>query len=538
MMNSKKASKSGYSWILALLISVAQYGWCAKPGQAVTGPVLNPENYQHYFTEFVRDEKDMLGDAPVLPWRWFVENIPWLDVPDPELEEIYYFRWYSFQKHIKETPDGFVISEFLDNVPWAGKFNMIDAAAGHHIREARWLRNSVYADDYTRFWFGHDGEPRRYSFWAADSVYQLYLATGNRQLAISLLPNLVKNYEAWEATHQDANGLFWQIDDRDGMEYSISGTGYRPTINSYMYGDAVAISRIAELAGQPQVSVAYRAKADKLRNLIDNRLWNPHDEFYETVPRHAENGWAGVRELIGYIPWYFEIPSSDHDVAWKFLFEPDGFAGQYGPTTAERRSPRFGFAAQHECLWNGPSWPFATTQTLVAFANLLNGSEQSVVNTSDYFRLLTTYAHSQHIRLPSGRVIPWIDEDLNADTGKWIARSILMEEHELPDNRGRYYNHSGFADLIITGLIGLRPMSGNELIVHPLLPERKWKYFALDDVPYHGHQLTVLYDFDGSRYHRGAGLQVLCDGKVIAHISRLQALHVLLPNESSEAGHR
>jgi hypothetical protein len=26
-----------------------------------------------------------------------------------------------------------------------------------------------------------------------------------------------------------------KIDDRDGMEFSIGGSGYRPTINSYMY---------------------------------------------------------------------------------------------------------------------------------------------------------------------------------------------------------------------------------------------------------------------------------------------------------------
>ena len=34
------------------------------------------------------------------------------------------------------------------------------------------------------------------------------------------------------------NGLFYQIDDRDGMEFSAGGSGARPTINSYMYGDA------------------------------------------------------------------------------------------------------------------------------------------------------------------------------------------------------------------------------------------------------------------------------------------------------------
>jgi hypothetical protein len=493
--------------------------------------VLRPESFHHYFVEFENDEREMLGKAPALPWDWFVKNIPWLDVPDKELEKTYYFRWYSFQKHIRETRDGYVISEFLDDVPWAGKLNTIDCAAGHHIREARWLRDPAYASDYTRFWFGPDGEPRRYSFWAADSVYQLYLATGNRDLAISLLPALERNFEAWNETHRDANGLYWQIDDRDGMEDSISGNGYRPTINSYQYGDSVAVAKIARLAGQKKVAESYRKQADQLRAKIEQRLWNPKDEFYETAAQHSREGWSGGRELIGYIPWYFDIPPPDRDIAWKQLFEPDGFAGKYGPTTAERRNPRFEYKVQHECLWNGPSWPFATTQTLVALANLLNGPEQHVMTSGDYTRLLTTYALSQRIRLPSGKVIPWIDEDLDADTGSWIARNILIALHQPPENRGRYYNHSGFADLVITGLIGIRPSADDTLVIHPLVQSDQWDYFALDGLPYHRHLLTVFYDRDGSRYHRGAGLQVLLDGRQVTRASRLQTLKVQMPVE-------
>ena len=75
-------------------------------------------------------------------------------------------------------------------------------------------------------------------------------------LPLQLLPDLVKNYEVWEASHRDDTGLFHQIDDRDGMEYSIGGSGYRPTINSYMYGDAVAIANIAALAGQHDLAFA------------------------------------------------------------------------------------------------------------------------------------------------------------------------------------------------------------------------------------------------------------------------------------------
>jgi hypothetical protein len=370
----------------------------------------------------------------------------------------------------------------------------IGTAAGHHIREARWLRNSKYVEDYTNFWFGSEGEPRRYSFWAADSVYQLFLATANKQLAENLLPSLRENYAQWEQTHQDPNGLYWQVDDRGGMEFSIGGSGYRPTINSYMYGDAVAIARIADMAGQADVAKDYTAKADRIRQLIETRLWNPGDNFYETVPRKGSADWSGMRELVGFVPWYFDIPSAAHADAWKQLFDPNGFAGPYGPTTAERRSPRFNFENSHECLWNGPSWPFATTQTLVGLANLLDDEEQSVMSSNDYFQLLNAYTKSQHIRAPDGTVIPWIDENIDADTGKWIARSILISKNQPPPNRGRYYNHSGYADLIITGLIGIRPSAANDLVIRPLIPPGKWDYFALDALPYHGHLLTVIYD--------------------------------------------
>jgi hypothetical protein len=52
---------------------------------------------------------------------WLENNIPLFECPDKELEEVYYFRWWIFRKHIKETNEGFIITEFHSDVPWAGK---------------------------------------------------------------------------------------------------------------------------------------------------------------------------------------------------------------------------------------------------------------------------------------------------------------------------------------------------------------------------------------------------------------------------------
>ena len=67
---------------------------------------------------------------------------------------------------------------------------------------------------------------------AADSVWQRYCVSGDARLALRFLPDLIANFEAWEKSNRDANGLYWQIDDRDGVEASIGGSGYRATLSN------------------------------------------------------------------------------------------------------------------------------------------------------------------------------------------------------------------------------------------------------------------------------------------------------------------
>jgi hypothetical protein len=462
--------------------------------------------------------------------RWLAANVPDFDCPDPSFRAIYDFRWKVFKEHIRPTADGFVVTEFLPDVPWAGKHNTISCAAGHHFREGRWIRDPKVLDDYSAFWFRKGGEPRRYSFWAADSIHARYLVSGDPSLPIALLPDLVANYEAWEKDHRDPSGLFWQIDDRDGMEHSIGGSGYRPSINAYMYGDAMAIAAIAELASKHELAESYRRKAEAIRLAVEERLWDDGAQFYKTVPRGERTAPVDVREEIGFIPWYFGLPRPGREAAWAQLTDPNGFAASFGPTTAERRHLRFNERHKHECLWNGPSWPYATTQTLVALANVLNQEGlTSPLDKKDYFALLMSYARAQHLTRPNSTVVPWIDENLDPDSGRWIARDILHAEDRSDRDRGRDYNHSGFCDLVITGLVGLRPRADRTVEVNPLVPEGAWDYFCLDGIPYHGRQLTVLYDRDGRRYGRGAGLRVLVDAVEIAAAGRLARVTGILP---------
>ena len=237
-----------------------------------------------------------------------------------------------------------------------------------------------------------------------------------------------------------------------------------------------------------------------------------------------------MRELHGYTPWYANLPDPGFESAWAQIIDTNGFFAPFGPTTTERRNHGFALSYQgHECQWNGPGWPYSTSVTLTAMANLLDNYSQNVVGKKDYYRLLMIYAHSQHLRLDNGKVVPWIDENINPDTGDWMARTMMKSRTGQIHERGKDYNHSTFCDLIINGLIGLRPQVGNKVEISPLIPDGQWDYFCLDNVLYHGHSLSIFYDKTGRRYGKGKGLRVFADGVEIAHARRLQKLNAILP---------
>lgn len=441
-------------------------------------------------------------------------GIPLVDASDKTLEEIYYFRWHTYCKHIRPTPEGWVVTEFYPPVPWAGKYNTISCPAGHHLYEGRWLHDGKYLPSYARFWFTPEAQPRKYSFWAADAVYAWCMTVGDFSLAAELYDALKANFAAWEEEKGMENGLYSQLDKRDGMEYSAGGSGCRPTINSYMYGDAAALSKIAARLGKSEEAAAWREKAAALRDKINTMLWDEDAEFYKTLAEDRNYEKTEMRELCGYVPWCFGVPDSgEKAAAWKFLNDENHFYAPYGPTTTERCCPDFMKEFSHECLWNGPSWPFATSQTITALGNLLCNYDQTVITKHDYFALLRLFAGC-HYLTENGKTVPFIDENLDPFTGRWLARDILLA-NPIPKKvpgRGEDYNHSSFCDLVLTGLAGVRSRDDNVLEIRPLFAESDMDYFCADGILYHGHSLCVLWDRDGTRYGKGPGFRVFCDG--------------------------
>ena len=506
--------------------------------------VIDWNNISAYIDKYNNEDRSSyVTDIPNSQAEIFLrDNIPYFNCPDKGLEMTYYFRWWIYRKHIKETPDGFVVTEFLPDVPQGGKYNTISCPAAHHFYEGRWLHNPCYLRDYANFWFKGGGSPRSYSFWPANSILAYAKVWQDKDLLIDLLPYFVENFEEWEKNNLCEDGLFWQIDLKDGMEASIGGSGKRPTINSYMIGEAMAIAEIAEMAGDAKLKKTYTDMAFRLKRLLLDNLWDADAEFFKTMPldekefskisvsdryvktfpvSHEDSvALVDVRELHGYTPWYFNIPEEHHSVAWKFLTDTNGFKAPFGPTTAERSHPDFIISYKgnpYICQWNGPSWPYSTSITIKAMANLLRNYEQSFVSVYDFMELVETYSNSHRHINEKGKKVFWIDENLNPFTGQWLAQVISKAKRGI--HYGEDYNHSEFCDIIISDLVGLQPSMEDEIIVDPLIPNDYWEWFCLDKVYYHHNKITVVWDKDGSKYKLNAGFSVYVNG-MLKHNSK------------------
>ena len=478
------------------------------------------------------------------------ENIPLIDIPNKEIEETYYFRWWTFRKHIKSTEDGFVITEFLPNVSWSKKHNTINCPAGHHIYEGRWLKDSKYISEYIDFWLNKSGDGiRQYSFWVADATLAFHNIHRNDSIMSKQLKPLINNYNEWEKIRKEKDKiLFFQYDDRDGMELTASGRklnngteifgiqSVRPTINSYMYADANAISKISYMNNDIENGKKYETKAKEIKKEVQRALWNKDLNFFTVLPKnYNENSEPlDVRELIGYVPWYFNLPDDNpkYATAWEKIIDTSSFLAPIGLTVTEQSDPYFKVSYEgHECQWNGPSWPFATTQTLKALSNFLNNySHNKTISKGDYYNLLLQYARQHKIENDKGEIINWIDENLNPYNGDWISRTRLKdwEGNGWSDDkggveRGKDYNHSGFTDLILSDLLGIKPQLNKTIEINPLIPDN-WDWFAVDNISYQGEKLSLVWDRTGKKYNRGKGLMLFKENVLVAKSNKIEKL--------------
>jgi hypothetical protein len=183
------------------------------------------------------------------------ENIPFIDIPDSNIQDVYYYRWSSLQRHLRYTVPGtgYIITEFMQPVGYAQALNTIDAAAGHHIDEARWLRNQVFDDDYILAYTRGPANSIQYTHWILDAMFRRSQVNGDIKYTTEQLSDMAKLWRYWDYTYDSEVGLYYYTPNWDAQEFSLPGyvaapnggqlqydgpDTYRPNVNAYMVANA------------------------------------------------------------------------------------------------------------------------------------------------------------------------------------------------------------------------------------------------------------------------------------------------------------
>ena len=529
------------------MISLLQLGWLLEAfiifpltlAQLPPGPPL-PESALKNSTSFLDQAtpiKDFFGQT------FLKQNIPFIDIPDKGIQDVYYYRWSSLQRHLRYTVagTGYIITEFVQPVGYAGALNTIDAAAGHQIDEARWLRSNFYNDDYIQAYTRGPGNSTQYTHWILDAIKRRSDANGDKTYASGQLEQMVRLWGLWDYTFDKHAGLYYFTPIFDAQEYSLPGyvvaphngggsnqlqldgpNTYRPSHNSYMVANARAIADIAGFTNSSAgIASTFTSTAKRLEEAMYKTLWDPAQKFFVDVIRSNNPRLEPVkgREEVGLYPFRFGIGlESKYTTAIRSLFDPKGFLAKYGPTTLEIRNKYFAAEKPSDycCFWNGQSWPFSTAHVLKSLAAVYR-SGKSPIDADQYVQYIKTYAATQQ---KNGK--PYVAESHYPFENAWSADSSNHSEH---------YDHSTNNDDVITGLLGIIPRTDEVLEIAPIVP-KSWKYFAIESLPYHGHLITVLYDADKSRYKCGGSLCVYVDGVQVFKENRRYPIHEIIPLET------
>ncbi|KAM3414838.1 hypothetical protein BST61_g9982 [Cercospora zeina] len=232
---------------------------------------------------------------------WYSYKIPYFEASDSQIQDVYYYRWMIFRAHQRDPGQrGYVSTEFLDGVSWQLEpWATLNDATGFHLGEGRWLRDRRCADDYIRH-MCDGGNDRHFTDWMADSVWERYLVDGDKDAITTHLDAMTALFQQWNDALDTPKGLYWREPLADAAEYSISsidasggqggfggGEAFRPTINSYMYANALAIAKVADLLGQGGVASDYRSRAANIKSRFQADIWNTTlEHFVETSQRH------------------------------------------------------------------------------------------------------------------------------------------------------------------------------------------------------------------------------------------------------------
>lgn len=421
---------------------------------------------------------------------WF-GAAPQFTCESPLLQRCWDYRWYILRNCLCRPDTGFfrhtamyegrshkVVKDAYAPTGWEFT-KLVPLSTPLHVTDLRWhhsdmakeiLRALMDSADEKGIWRSLYVDERLadYANPSAHSLYQLFLACGDRGFISEVLPAFKRNCLAVYEAHKGHNDHLQveYIHQRTGKEYQPSywyfageypehvnrgQQGYTPLKrvdrSIYCYLDFTALGRLCAAIGDPDAG-RFDSLAQAVRRDILEKMWDEETHFFYDL-HYRDDRKAMVKNLVGIYPFWAGIADGRYDRALDYLSDPGAFATGSAFASTAADCPVFSacggwkgdfFKGRNGCVWNGPSWPYTTAIALDALA------EASCRAAHRYDGVFARFLQEYTLQHFTGHnaAFPYLVEHYDSITGEPLS--------DEPD-----YNHSYFIDLIVRRLAGILP---------------------------------------------------------------------------------
>lgn len=469
--------------------------------------------------------------------RWWAQNIPYLDVPEPAIKKQIYYRWWIMRYNFLDADapgNDFQFPVGIEGV--TGFNNSIALTVPMFIDELKYLRDPMYAYG-TMLSAGEGSGGARYSDnpgkptnwndsylqYTTDAAWRAYQIHGGQPEILGNLARYGEQDVRSQLAHrkppdgvEGANPyLLWFCcnflngNDADNPSFSFFGRGNERAESAYVYANANATADIYQRLGQPAKAAEMRELASNVQNAIMDVLWDDQSQLFLHRDVHTDTliPW---KEINNYYPFTVGlVPNQQPYLEALRLFDDPA---EY------------------------PIFPFYTANQRDHAARTGGSNNFSQINSTVQFRLLSSVLRNYDT--------PYLDEEWYKKLLYWNAWATFIDgDTSWPDSNEFWFNwdpedqtfgrsgihHSMLGSsnwTVIEDVAGLRPRTDGKLELWPI--DIDWPHFTVTDLSYRGRDLTIVWDdpADGESHYPGVpeGYSAYLDGQRVLTVDRLAHL--------------
>lgn len=465
--------------------------------------------------------------------RWWAENLPYIDVPEPAIKKQIYYRWWIMRYNLLDADapgNDFQFPVGIEGV--TGYNNSIALTVPMFIDELKYLRDPMYAygtmlsagegSRHSRY-SDNPGDPDNwndsYLQYTTDAAWRAYQVHGGQT---GILGNLAR-YGEHDVTSQlehfqppaGVEGgnpyLLWYCcnylngNDADNPSFSYFGRGNERTETAYVYANALATAEIYDLLGDPGKAAELRELAGNVQEAILEVLWDEQSQLFLHRDVHSDSliPW---KEINNYYPFTVGLVPNEQPYldALRLFDDPAEY----------------------------PVFPFYTANQRDHAARTGGSNNFSQINSTVQFRLLASVLRDYDTDV--------LDEQWYKQLLYWNAWATFIDgDTDWPDSNEYWFNwdpdnqtfgrsfihHSMLGSsnwTVIEDVAGLRPRTDEKLELWPI--DVDWPHFAVNDLNYRGRDLAIVWNSDGHYPDVPEGYSAYLDGERIFTVDRLTQL--------------